>query len=34
MVFIVAVMGGDTGTNAALVVAKCAKEVGLLLLDL
>lgn len=27
MVFIVAGMGGDTGTDAALVVAKCAKEV-------
>lgn len=30
MVFIVAGMGGDTGTDAALLVAKCAKEVGAL----
>ena len=30
MVFIVAGMGGNTGTNAALEVAKCAKEVGAL----
>lgn len=30
MVFIVAGMGGDTGTDGAMLVAKCAKEVGAL----
>ena len=30
MVFIVADMGGDTGTGGAMLVAKCAKEVGAL----
>ena len=30
MVFIVAGMGGDTGTGGAMLVAKCAKEVGAL----
>jgi len=30
MVFIVAGMGGDTGTDGAMLIAKCAKEVGAL----